>query len=571
MLLALSATSILPLLFALFLMSKTHRPWAGVIWLVLFLIDCFNLIVMHIFLPLTIWNMLLGNSLKIIIIGLADYQKIKVETAEPTKGKRPKSQIKYTGGLKSSIALAVFVFSLLAMIAALFLSGPFQWRTIATSTTDSLPQLDSNQTKQIGYTVDVARAKMNKAFGEVPNASQFELGTVTAQFYQGKPVYVAPVEQNSFFASLKNNQTPGYFVIDAANITASAEFVRKNLNYTDNSLFMKNAGFKLFAAAPNKSVRSTTFEIDDEGVPYFVSARGALLAGVRDNQKTREIVILNAENGQTKTYTAKTLPKWVNGVVDAESAAELLMQYGENKYLINFSKKDKMLVNDNGSDNGVSPVFTSDGNIYYTADYTTPKSKANSILAYGMVDARTNVLSVVKSDEKNKLSLVGLTDSDAAILRAEKLDPSLKLNASNPALFMVENTPVWVLSMTDSADNFHDYVYINAQNTSIIARGNDAKTALTNYINVLSLAPSTNGNIASQSETISGTVSRLAIDNGKAYLILEGNVTQYQGQVTDFPYLASTQVGDTVRLTASKMTERSVIANITAFENEDLK
>lgn len=571
MLLALIATSIFPLLFSLFLMFKTHQPWAGVIWLILLLIDCFNLIVMHLFLPLTIWNILLGNSFKIVIIGLVDYQKIKVEVVELTKGKRPKSQIKYTGGLKSIIVLAIFVISLLATMATFFLSAPFQWQTITTRTTASLPQIDSNQTEQIGYTVDVARAKMNKAFGEVPNASQFELGTVTAQFYQGKPVYVAPVEQNSFFASLRNNQTPGYFVIDAANITASAEFVRKNLNYTDNSLFMKNAGFKLFAAAPNKSVRSITFEIDDKGVPYFVSARGALLAGVRDNQKTREIVILNAENGQTKTYTAAILPKWVNGVVDAESAAELLTQYGENKYLVNFSKKDKMLVNDNGSDHGVSPVFTADGTIYYTADYTTPKSKANSILAYGMVDSRTNVLSVVKSDEKNKLSLVGLTDSDAAILRAEKLDPSLKLNASNPALFMVENTPVWVLSMTDTADNFHDYVYVNAQNTSIIARGSDAKTALANYVNVLSLAPSTNGNVASQSETLSGTVTRLALDNGKAYLILDTNATQYQGQVTDFPYLASTQVGDRVTLTASKATAKSVVANITAFENEDLK
>jgi hypothetical protein len=569
MLLALIVTNLLPLLLASFSSLKTRKPWAIVIWLVLLVIDCFNLIVLHVFLPLTIWNILLGNSLKIFVIGLTEYKKI--ETGESVNGKRPKTQIKLAGNLKTGLAFAIFAVASLVTIATFFLSAPAQWHTITTNTTDSLPQIDSNQTKQIGYTVDVARAKMNKAFGEVPNASQFELGTVTAQFYQGKPVYVAPVEQNSFFASLRNNQTPGYFVIDAANITASAKFVKKTLNYTDNSLFTKNAGFKLFAAAPSQSVRATTFEIDDKGVPYFVSARGPLLAGVRDNQKTREIVILNAETGHTATYTAATLPKWVNGVVDAESAAELLTQYGENKYLINFSKKDKMLVNDNGSDNGVSPVFTSDGNIYYTADYTTPKSKANSILAYGMVDARTNVLSIVKSDEPNKLSLVGLTDSDAAILRAEKLDPSLKLNASNPALFMVENTPVWVLSMTDSADNFHDYVYVNAQNTSIIARGNDAKTALTNYINVLSLAPSSNGNVASKSEDITGLVTRFALDNGKVYLLLDNQPTQYQGQVTDFPYLASTQVGDQVTLTASKTTTKSRVANITAFENEDLK
>ncbi|GFH42356.1 hypothetical protein Hs30E_09070 [Lactococcus hodotermopsidis] len=569
MLLALAITNILPLLFAIYLIVKKGKRLAGIIWLLLVLIDCFNLIVPHLFLPLTIWNVILGNSLKICLICLSDIQKKTVVRTSNQKGAT--EDIVFKGSLILNITLGIFVLTMLATFAATFLSAPSQWRTISTNTTDSLPQIDSNQTKQIGYTVDVARAKMNKAFGEVPNASQFELGTVTAQFYQGKPVYIAPVEQNSFFSSLRNHETPGYFMIDAANISASATFVKKNLKYTDHSLFAKNTGFKLFAAAPDKSVRSTTFEIDDKGTPYFVSARGALLAGVRDNQKTREIVVLNAENGHTATYTAKTLPKWVNGVVDAESAAELLQQYGENKYLVNFSKKDKMLVNDNGSDNGVSPVFTSDGNIYYTADFTTPKSKANSILAYGMVDARTNVLSIVKSDEKNKLSLVGLTDSDAAILRAEKLDPSLKLKASNPALFMVENTPVWVLSMTDSADNFHDYVYVNAQNTSVIARGNDAKTALASYMNVLSLAPSSNGNVAGKEEEVTGVVTRFALDNGKVYLMLDVTNMQYQGKVEDFPYLATTEVGDTVTMTANKMTETAVVATITKFENEDLK
>ena len=85
-----------------------------------------------------------------------------------------------------------------------------------------------------------ARNKMKKAFGQVPNTSYYELGSLQIQKVNEDYVYIAPVEFSGLFKWWKGEQTPGYFTLSATDSSANPKFVKAEMVYTPSSYFNKN-------------------------------------------------------------------------------------------------------------------------------------------------------------------------------------------------------------------------------------------------------------------------------------------------------------------------------------------
>ena len=84
------------------------------------------------------------------------------------------------------------------------------------------------------------RNKMKKAFGQVPDASFYELGSLQIQKVNGEYVYIAPVEFSGFFRWLKGDTTPGYFTMSATDSTANPKFIKQEMRYIPSAYLNKN-------------------------------------------------------------------------------------------------------------------------------------------------------------------------------------------------------------------------------------------------------------------------------------------------------------------------------------------
>ncbi|MGB2991848.1 MAG: hypothetical protein WBB47_04365, partial [Paenisporosarcina sp.] len=74
-----------------------------------------------------------------------------------------------------------------------------------------------------------ARNKMKKAFGQVPNTSYYELGSLQIQKVNDAYVYIAPVEFSGFFKWINGDTTPGYFSMSATDSSDNPKFIEAEM------------------------------------------------------------------------------------------------------------------------------------------------------------------------------------------------------------------------------------------------------------------------------------------------------------------------------------------------------
>ena len=136
------------------------------------------------------------------------------------------------------------------------------------------------------------------------------------------------------------------------------------------------------------------FEVDDKGKPYYTMTYGEFISG-RSGFEVEGVVVVDAQTGEVKRYDKGKAPKFVDGVLNHETASTLNTYFG--KYIhgfwnTKFSQTDMKIPTEWGTKEGVTPIFGKDGTLYYFTDFTSPKEGVDSALGYSLVDARTGKL-----------------------------------------------------------------------------------------------------------------------------------------------------------------------------------
>ena len=88
------------------------------------------------------------------------------------------------------------------------------------------------------------------------------------------------------------------------------------------------------------------------------------------------VVVVDAQTGEVKRYDKGKAPKFVDGVLNHETASALNTYFG--KYIhgfwnTKFSQTDMKIPTEWGTKEGVTPIFGKDGTLYYFTDFTSPK------------------------------------------------------------------------------------------------------------------------------------------------------------------------------------------------------
>ncbi|KRN81068.1 hypothetical protein IV87_GL001658 [Pediococcus ethanolidurans] len=413
--------------------------------------------------------------------------------------------------------------------------------------------------------------RMNKNMSDVPNSQYFHLGDIQAQYYHGKPVYIAPVEFDGFFKYMSAKQrTPGYFIIDATSVSAEPKFVRKSMKYTNASYFNNNAQRHIYQDYPQWLVADNSepqLEVDENGTPYYIETTYKSMAlSHRINYSKLHVIAVNAITGKTNLYALKNLPKWIDEGITSDVADYMNTAYGKYQrgWLNMHLSKTGIQVPTNSE---VISTFDRQGNVQYFTDFTNPRSDADSALGYSMINARTGQLVYYKTH--------GIMDSDGARNNADNNYKAQQWKSSMPVIYNINGKPTWVLSILDSTSAFRGYYYIDAADQSVHATGNNANEAVDNFRQALVDSGASAGNTAgTKLKTITGTVARAVLatkgSNQVLLFTLSGSNTVYTADGDDFQKALLTQAGDKVRLKAYVVNGKSV-GNVEKFTNLNLK
>lgn len=442
-----------------------------------------------------------------------------------------------------------------------------------TTTYKHAPTFKRNETP-VALTPKTVHNRTNKSISDVPNSQFFKIADtddIQAQFIDGKPTYLIPVEYQGFFAYLRSDRKiPGYFKISATDEAATPVFVKCSMKYSNTSYFGHNAEREIYRHYPDYVTSSSNpqLQISPNGTPYWIETlyRPELL-NRRPDYHNMKIALLNAKTGETHLYTAKTLPEFVNEGITSDVANDMNNVFGKDVHGFwnqIFGKVGMISPTENGSENGVTSVFNTDGTISYFADFTNINSDNDSGVGYTMINARTGKLTFYQVD--------GMMDSDGAKNNADENYKAQKWHASMPIIYNISGRPAWVMQILDSTNAVRGYYYLDAKNQTIHANSDNVTDTLDQFNQALSANNISAGNTKGVSaKSISGVIDRCAVvsSSHKVMFMLQNNKTIFTVDTQDIPNAVLMKPGDQVTFKAN-VANGQQNANVTQLSDKQL-
>ena len=340
---------------------------------------------------------------------------------------------------------------------------------------------------------------MDKKLGDLPSiGSQFEIGTPVLQKVKTKLYWVAPLEYNSFFRYLFTNGSPAYVMVSASDPNDAKLVDNLHMKYLDSAYFFSNIqNYSYFLGNMTKGLTDYTFEIDDEGNPYWVVSIYSNQIGF-EGQNIEGAMVINAQTGEIKNYTLKNLPEWVDRVQSDKIIKNQIEYWGSYvHWFFNFSNQDRLAP----PKSDLRLVYWSDGNCYWYTEISNYSSNQNSINWFMLVNSRTKEAFYYKISGASDLS---------AMASAEGKVQAMKYKASTPVLYSIQGIPTYIVSLKDNAGLMKNIAFVNVTNYTIVGIWTDVEEALRDYKTELSKSNiGTNLNMENI-ETITGTISKIS-------------------------------------------------------------
>ena len=385
---------------------------------------------------------------------------------------------------------------------------------------DKIPLLDKDTAELLGD---------RKMGSMVDMVSQFDVDDIYSQInYQDRPYRVTPLKYASIIKWFTNRSEgiPAYIRINMADQTTELVQLEEGIKYTTSEHFNRNIYRHLRFAHPTYIYGELSFEIDEEGVPYWIAPVKKFNIGLFGGETVGKVVICNAINGEMTTYDIEDVPQWVDRAYSADLLVQLFDYYGTLKHgFLNsvLSQKDCLKTTD-----GYNYLALDDDVWMYTGVTSVNQDQSN----VGFV------LSNQRTMETRYYEVEGATEA-AAMSSAEGQVQNLQYKATFPLLLNISDEPTYLLSLKDSAGLVKKYAMVNVQQYQIVAIGDSIGQCEDNYLELLL------GNGIKEveqdtrkEETLTGKVTKVAqaVLEGSShyYLMVEGSDAIFDVPVADF-------------------------------------
>ena len=400
--------------------------------------------------------------------------------------------------------------------------------------------------------------------------SQYQISSNYKQInYQRTPQKISNLEYADFFKWLANKDKgiPGYVMVDPVNVT-DAKYIEFStpIKYAESAFFGEDLHRALRMRYPTKIFGSFSFEIDDEGNPYYIVScmkPKVMLFGAPD---VEEVIVFNPIDGSHELYALGDVPSWVDNVFTGSLASQKYDWFGTLKNgfwnSVIGNKDCKVTTDDFGY------IVIGDDVWFFTGVTSVTSDESN--IGFIISNARTG--------EYKFYSVIG-AEEYSAMAAAEGEVQEKRYVASFPSLINVAGEATYIMVLKDDAGLVKLYALVNVEQYGIVATGDTQAEAMRAYKELLVKNGVLDGSVTEkpQGDTVKavGVVSdiRTVTVNGNTvfYISLDGDPVSYRGviRIVDGAYenesLVFIAVGDEVSITYAKDSEGEII-EITMIE-----
>ena len=417
---------------------------------------------------------------------------------------------------------------------------------------DQIPLLDRDSAQILG----------NRKMGSmVDMVSQFEVDDLYSQInYQDRPVRVSPLRYASlikWFTNLREG-IPAYIKIDMA--TQNTELVKlsEGMKYTTSDHFNRNIYRHLRFRYPTYIFNELSFEIDDDGVPYWICPVRKYNIGLFGGITVGRVILCNAITGETRDYAIEEVPEWIDRAYSADLLVELYDYYGTLKHgYFNsvLGQKDCLITT-----NGYNYLAIDDDVWVYTG--VTSVSGDQSNVGFVLMNQRTM--------ETKFYAIEGATET-SAMSSAEGQVQNLKYQATFPLLLNISGEPTYFIALKDDAGLVKKYAMVNVQKYQIVAIGDTVSSCEASYTDLMyengikAVAEDTR-----EIETVTANISRIVqgvIDGNSHYFVmLEDSDDIFDISIAEYISIIGFDVGDKVTIEYKAGEETNTVLSLNGEE-----
>ena len=334
---------------------------------------------------------------------------------------------------------------------------------------DSLPLLDKDSSGRLG----------DRVMGQMPElVSQFYVSNLYTQInYNNEIIRVTPLEYNGLFKYISNYKdgVKGYITVNSTTGESKLVKLEKGMKYLPSSYMLKDLDRHLRFNYPTKIFGLKSFEIDNDGNPYWITPV-LKYVGVELREDVDGVIITDAITGKNKYYEVGEVPSWVDHVYNANIIISQVNDWGKYRdgYLNSiFGQKNVVATTD-----GYNYVVMDDDVYLYTG--ITSVSSDESNLGFILTNMRTK--------ETRFYSVPGAEEYSAMASAVGQVQ-QMRYTSTFPLLINLNNRPTYLVSLKDDAGLVKMYGFIDVvdyQKVVVTDSSKGIEAAANNYLNNVS-------------------------------------------------------------------------------------
>lgn len=330
---------------------------------------------------------------------------------------------------------------------------------------EKIPLLDKASTQKLG----------DRVMGEMTDlVSQFYVSDLYTQInYNNEIIRVTPLEYSGIIKYFTNKKEgiKGYITVNSNTGESNLVRLEKGMKYMPSSLFNENLYRKLRFTYPTLNFGTESFELDNEGNPYWVVPYISY-AGIGIKQEISGIILLDPITGDTKKYNSDEIPTWIDHVYNANLILEQVNDWGQYKkgYLNSiFGQKNVVATTD-----GYNYLVMDDDVYLYTGITSVVQDESN--LGFILCNMRTK--------ETTYYSVPG-AEEYSAMESAKGQIQQMNYTPTFPLLINLKGNPTYLISLKDNAGLVKMYAFVDVvdyQKVAVTESSKGIEKAAQNYL-----------------------------------------------------------------------------------------
>ena len=388
---------------------------------------------------------------------------------------------------------------------------------------NQLPLLDRNSSEVLG---DRVMGQMSEL------VSQYSVSNLYTQInYNDSIMRVTPLEYADAIKWLTNrkNGIVGYITVNSVNGESKLVKLDKGMKYSTSALFNEKLERKLRFDYPTTNFGNISFEIDNEGNPYYiVTTLDYTAVGLKAKVSG---VIFDPITGESKKYSKEEIPTWVDIAYSASLVIEQIDNWGMYKNgFWNSIFGQKNVVN---TTEGYNYLAMNDDIYLYTGITSVVSDESNlGFILTNMRTGNTVYYAVPGAEEYSAMS------------SAQGQVQDMGYTSTFPLLINLKGKPTYLVSLKDSSGLVKMYGFIDVQDYQKVVVTDASKgiiVAKDNYLKSIKKEVKDDELIKKEITIKSVTTANI---NGYTYYYITDENNKYKVSITLSDTLPFKKAGD---------------------------